>query len=175
MKITLIRHTSVAVPSGTCYGQADVAVADTFEAEAAAVKSALADKQFDAVFVSPLSRCTKLAAYCGFPHALRDERLMEMNFGDWEMVRWDQINDPQLQLWFDDFLHQRATNGESFADQQQRVAHFLTELKQKPFESVALFVHGGTIAALRVAAGIVPEEQAFTPLTPYGGIVEIEV
>ena len=34
----MIRHTSVGVPKGTCYGWSDVPVADTFEAEAAETK-----------------------------------------------------------------------------------------------------------------------------------------
>ena len=34
MDIVLIRHTSVGVPKGTCYGWSDVPVADTFETEA---------------------------------------------------------------------------------------------------------------------------------------------
>ena len=35
MKVYLIRHTAVDVPSGTCYGQTDVPLKSTFEAEAA--------------------------------------------------------------------------------------------------------------------------------------------
>ena len=36
MEVILVRHTSVDVPKGTCYGQTDVPVAATFEVEAAA-------------------------------------------------------------------------------------------------------------------------------------------
>ena len=31
MKVTLIRHTKVDVPKGTCYGWSDVPVANSFE------------------------------------------------------------------------------------------------------------------------------------------------
>lgn len=37
----MIRHTSVGVPKGTCYGWSDVPVADTFEQEAAVTKENL--------------------------------------------------------------------------------------------------------------------------------------
>ena len=37
MKLTFIRHTSVDVPKGTCYGQTDVPLRDTFLQEAAEV------------------------------------------------------------------------------------------------------------------------------------------
>ena len=55
MDVVLIRHTSVGVPKGTCYGWSDVPVADTFEAEAAETKRNLGDTGFDAVFSSPLT------------------------------------------------------------------------------------------------------------------------
>lgn len=33
MKLYLVRHTRVDVPSGICYGQTDVPLADSFETE----------------------------------------------------------------------------------------------------------------------------------------------
>ena len=41
MKVTLIRHTKVEVPKGTCYGWSDIPVADTFMEEAAITKEKL--------------------------------------------------------------------------------------------------------------------------------------
>ena len=41
MEVILVRHTSVDVPKGTCYGWTDVPVRDTFEQEAQATKHAL--------------------------------------------------------------------------------------------------------------------------------------
>ena len=65
MDIVLVRHTSVGVPKGTCYGWSDVPVAETFEDEAAETKRNLGTDAFDAVFSSPLTRARKLAEYCG--------------------------------------------------------------------------------------------------------------
>ena len=39
MEVYMIRHTSVGVPKGTCYGWTDVPIADTFEQEAAETKT----------------------------------------------------------------------------------------------------------------------------------------
>lgn len=50
MELTMIRHTSVDVPKGTCYGQSDVALASTFLEEAAAVKEKLLSDSFDTVY-----------------------------------------------------------------------------------------------------------------------------
>ena len=91
MDVFLIRHTSVDVPAGTCYGHTDVALRPTFPEEAARVKQQLDTYTFDAVYTSPLSRCTRLATYCGYPDALRDDRLKELNMGAWEMQPFDAI------------------------------------------------------------------------------------
>ena len=42
-------------------------------------------------FPSPLTRARKLAAYCGYPNPTLDDRLKEMNMGDWEMRLYDDI------------------------------------------------------------------------------------
>lgn len=82
MEIILIRHTSVDVPPGTCYGQTDVPLKPTFEEEALITKEKLkAYGHFDCVYTSPLSRCTRLAKFCGYPNANRDTRILELNFG----------------------------------------------------------------------------------------------
>ena len=85
MEVILIRHTSVAVPRGTCYGWSDVDVSESFEQEAAMTKKKLEGMVFDHVFSSPLRRARKLAAYCGYDNPTLDDRLKEMNMGDWEM------------------------------------------------------------------------------------------
>lgn len=79
MKMTLVRHTSVDVPKGVCYGQSDVGLRATFAEEAERVRENLKGRKFDAVYTSPLSRCVKLASFCGYEDAVRDKRLMEMN------------------------------------------------------------------------------------------------
>ena len=85
MEIYLIRHTSVDVPAGYAYGQTDVPLKPTFEEEAEEVKKGLSDHTFDKVWTSPLTRCVRLANYCGFPEAEREDRIKEVNFGECEM------------------------------------------------------------------------------------------
>ena len=64
MRVTLVRHTSVDVPQGTCYGHTDVPVKTSFPEEAALVKSNLqAYIPFDKVYCRPLTRAVKLATY----------------------------------------------------------------------------------------------------------------
>lgn len=171
----MIRHTSVAVPKGTCYGWSDVPVADTFEQEAAVTRAKLEGMVFDQVYSSPLTRATKLAAYCGFPSPVLDDRLKEMNMGDWEMQRYDDIRDEALQRWYDDYMHLPATDGESFPMLHARVSAFLDELRAKPFRRVAIFAHGGVLVSAGIYAGLFGEENAFSHSVPYGGIQEIRL
>lgn len=176
MTITLTRHTSVDVPRGTCYGWSDVPVRDTFEQEAAAVKSRLdAMEPFDAAYTSPLSRATKLAAFCGYHDAIRDERLKEISMGQWEMRRYDQIDDPRLQRWYDDFLHIEPTGGESFDMFYARVAAFLDDLRRRQHRRVAIFAHGGVLLCAGVYAGLYSMEECMAHQADYGGSLTIEL
>ena len=119
-RIVWVRHTSTDVQPGTCYGQTDVPLKTSFEEEALECIKHLNKYSFEKAYTSPLSRCMKLARFCGFEKAVIDERLMEMNFGDWEMQRYDEIEDPYLQEWFNDYIHLPAPNGESFEMQYAR-------------------------------------------------------
>lgn len=174
MHIYLIRHTSVDVPKGLCYGQSDVPLRPTFEAEAAITKAGIASIRFDIAYTSPLSRCTRLADYCGFSNAVRDSRILELNFGDWEMQYFDQIEDPNLSCWYDDYLHVKATHGESFSDQYIRVAAFLDEVRQKKVDNIVVFAHGGVLICAQIYAQVMKPEDAFQAIPPYGGIVRLE-
>jgi len=52
MNIYLIRHTSVDVPKGLCYGQSDVPLRPTFEIEAAVTKAKIESIHFDMAYTS---------------------------------------------------------------------------------------------------------------------------
>ena len=93
MVVYLIRHTSVDGPQGVCYGQTDVPLNPTFEEEAALTSARLKGLQFDKVYMSPLTRCVRLATFCGYTDGERDDRIKEINFGAWEMHRFDELTD----------------------------------------------------------------------------------
>ena len=176
MKLALVRHTSVACGSTICYGQSDVDVSTNFQDEAAEVKKKLSAKHFEVVFSSPLQRCLKLVDYCGIQQPICDKRLMELNFGDWEMIPWNEITDPQLENWYADWVNQKTTNGESFAEQIQRVNNFLTELKSQSYEHALVFTHAGVIRATAILLGLVDIHQAFSDYKlEYGQIIEFDL
>ena len=123
-----------------------------------------------------MTRCVKLAAFCGYPQAIRDERLKELNFGDWEMKTWDEISaDPYSKVWFNDWINTPTLHGESLRQQYERLQAFLAEKKQQGYQQIAVFAHGGILTCARVLAGEYPIEQAFEFIPPYGSVIRIEL
>jgi alpha-ribazole phosphatase len=175
MKITLVRHTSLNISPGICYGQSDIAVSERFEKEAKFAYSKIQNRKYDAVFSSPLERCTKLADFCGFQKPIIDNRLMEMSFGSWECKYWDNISDPQLQKWYDNWIDESPTNGESFRDLITRVEHFINDVNNKDYNQILIFTHSGVIRALATALEIFHVEKAFEMKIDYGQVIELEL
>lgn len=177
MKVILIRHTSVDVPKGVCYGQTDVPLAPTFPEEAQSVKEKLSTYSFDKVYCSPLTRCVELARFCGYPDAIKDDRLKEMNFGEWEMKAYDDITDPYLQQWYDDYINVAPPAGESVLDQRLRLESFIADLKHtaSPRSNIAIFTHGGILINALVAFTPATYADVYASLPPYGSVLEINI
>lgn len=176
MKIVFVRHTSVNVPKGICYGNTDVQLASTFQQEAQRVKDVLCPYRFEKVYTSPLSRCTRLAGFCGYPDAIRDARLKEINFGDWEMKSYDEIKDPKLQEWYDDYINVAPPGGESVIDQRNRLEAFISEIKCNDRDTaIGIFTHGGILINALVAYGNKTYSEVYNDIPSYGSIIEIEV
>lgn len=176
MELYLIRHTSVAVPKGFCYGATDVALNDTFGAEAEQVKLNLVGVQFDAVFTSPLSRAVKLAAFCGYADAEKDDRLRELNFGEWEMKSFDELykDDERFRQWCEgDYVNLAAPGGESLAQQMERFRRFVDEKKKQGHRCIAAFCHGGILACGLILTGQARPEDALAAVPPYGSVVRL--
>ena len=129
---------------------------------------------FDKVWTSPLTRCVRLANYCGFPEAEREDRIKEVNFGEWEMKSWNELSsDPRSEAWFKDWVNNPTPNGESLQDQYDRVSDFLNELRKSGLQKVCLFAHGGVLTCARVYAGEYPLQDAFKNVPSYGAIVKL--
>lgn len=181
MKLTLIRHTHVDVPKGICYGRTDVPLATTFEEEANVVKQQLTSFKFDKVFTSPLTRATRLAEYCGYPYAVRDERLLELDFGDWEMHSYDELyqTDEYFKRWCEHYWEMSTPHGESLAHQAQRFADFRKDLTTLHTTSVnphyAAFCHGGILTIALAQQTDIPIHEAFSRVPPYGSVITIDL
>lgn len=153
MKLNLIRHTSLQIAPGICYGQSDIDVAHTFPLELERLRTKLANTEFNAIYTSPLQRCTKLAHALQASSNLADSRvhhgLMELNFGEWEMQNWDDIPRHVFDHWAQNYALLAPPKGETFSQLQQRGVQFLEEmLQQHASENILAITHGGMIRAL---------------------------
>jgi len=183
MKITLVRHTSLSIDPRLCYGQSDVDVSENFDNERLALQAKLAKFEFDSVYASPLQRCHKLAkALCEDTslnhHAdniLLDARLKELHFGDWEMLKWDDIPRDAFDIWVKDYANLAPPNGETFNDLHQRARHFIEELREHSHGKHLLVVtHGGLIRALIAEVLQMPLKGLFRISIDYASVTQLE-
>ena len=175
MKLTLIRHTSLQIDPGICYGQSDIDVAVSFANELACTQAKLADIGFDAVYSSPLQRCVKLAVALNCGEPILDNRLMELNFGDWEMQAWDAIPRDIFDGWAHDYANEAPPNGETFSQLQQRGLSFLDEILSKNLnKNVAIITHGGMIRALLAQVLNMQLKGLFRFAIDYGSVTQID-
>jgi alpha-ribazole phosphatase len=174
MKLHLIRHTSLNIPSGICYGQSDVDVSDNFHTEQNALKQKLAGIEFDAVYASPLQRCTKLANALGLGEAKLDERLKELHFGDWEMQAWDAIPRVVFDTWASDYANSSPPNGESFSQLHQRSVSFIQEVSEHSLgKNIAVITHGGVIRAMLAEVLNMPLKGLFRMVIDHASVTQI--
>lgn len=123
--IWLVRHARPLIEPGVCYGALDVAADLEATRVAAQTLAKRLPKQAE-VYVSPLQRCELLAHVL---YGLRpdlsyktDARLVEMNFGVFEGLRWDSISQQAYDDWTADFWQHRFGGVESVAEFMARVA-----------------------------------------------------
>ncbi|MGQ8335687.1 alpha-ribazole phosphatase family protein [Sunxiuqinia sp. A32] len=178
MKLTCIRHTSLAVRKDVCYGQTDVPLAKSYPFEKEAVRERLGDANFQKVYASPLTRCKQLAVDLFQENQIvYDDRLKELNFGNWEMKSWDEIYEAENgKFWMDNYLEVSCDGGESYREFRDRVASFLEELKSTSVSDVALVTHGGVILIMKSILENTSIDEVFsTSKTEFGGIYEFEL
>ncbi|RQU51103.1 alpha-ribazole phosphatase [Burkholderia cenocepacia] len=176
MDVVLIRHPAVGIEPGVCYGRSDVPLAESTDGGAQAVRMHLAELSApspEQVRTSPLTRCAsvaeRLARAFDVP-LLGDDDWQEMDFGAWEMQRWDDIDRAALDAWAADLMHACAHGGESVARFVARVA--------RQADAVAAFdgpqwvvTHAGVIRAFASHVLRVPLDTLLSRPVPTGGAV----
>ena len=147
MKLFFLRHTSLNVEIDVFYGQTDLDVSDNFEEEVELIKKKILNFNIDTgsikVYSSPLKRCVKLTNRLTDTYII-DERIKEMNLGDWEMKKMSSISKKEKLDWENNLLSFKIPNGESNNDFLKRLKSFLDDIYK--FNEDALIVcHAGSI------------------------------
>ncbi|WP_316635751.1 alpha-ribazole phosphatase [uncultured Flavobacterium sp.] len=177
MEIYLVRHTETVCEKGICYGQSDVDLAEPFDLIFENIVSQLPAEAI--IFSSPLKRCVVLAEYIqkNITTILfeKEECLMEMNFGDWEMKNWNEIPPEQLNPWMEDFVNVKVSNGESFVELHKRVGDFLSDqISKKTTNPIIIIAHAGVIRSVLCHHTSLPLKDAFNNKVDFGQVIKIE-
>ncbi|PRC91526.1 histidine phosphatase family protein [Solimicrobium silvestre] len=162
MRIYLVRHPQPEIGKEFCYGSTDLVV-DPHELEKV-LASLMVHLPKDALlFSSPLQRCAGLAQALA-EHMTTlikfDARLVEMNFGTWELRAWNDIPRAEIDAWAEDVVNYQPGGGECVLQMAQRVASFYQELCLHQQDSIVI-CHAGTIRLLLAChRGLTPLQMA---------------
>ena len=173
MEVILVRHTTPKIEKGVCYGQSNIGVEKSFNEEALVIQNQLKGIDHGAYFYSsPLKRCEKLAEKLA--EKIRfDDRLKELNFGDWELKKWDDIDREILDIWMNDFVNIPPKNGESYIEMFERTSGFLKEIKGEGIKKAIIITHAGVIRSIHAFVNGISLEDSFNLKVPYGAIVKL--
>lgn len=169
--LALARHPTPLVKPGTCYGRLDLPLAETGCAEMVAMAGVLAGESWTEVVSSRLSRCRIAADFLGAvlhcPVVL-DDRLLELDFGAWEGLAWDDVPRTALDDWAALPWGFTPPGGESTAALVARVRDFY---RARHNDTVIVVTHGGP---LKVLAALV-EGRAVDLSAPSPGFASVRI
>jgi alpha-ribazole phosphatase len=163
------------VEKGICYGQTDLDVGTSFLEEVEQVRKKLLCLDFSEfqIYSSPLQRCSILAKQLFNSNFQTDKRLMELNFGSWEMKKWEKISQAESQYWFDDWITQSPPFGESYEELFERCVDFWEEIKLKNFEKICVVSHAGFIRASYSYFNAISLKASFDLKVKYGEVLKL--
>jgi alpha-ribazole phosphatase len=165
-RLLLIRHGAPHDDGrGRCYGSLDIGLSDLGRRQSEALAARLEHAPIRLVVSSPRERAQETAAALGRDVRV-DERLRELDFGELEGRRFEEIEREQPDLyskWMNEPTRVRFPGGEGFEDVRWRTAAAVSELVGlSPNDgAIAVVTHAGVVrAALADALGL-PSERIF--------------
>jgi alpha-ribazole phosphatase len=187
MQIYCVRHTAVEIDQHICYGQSEVPLAESYQADLVTIFKSLPTVEFSRIYSSPSKRCKKLALDLQksintsemmsslHQSPVFDSRLMELDFGEWELCSWNEITGSKVDAWMNDWIHQRAGGGrgESLLQLVDRVSAFINDIKNGiagDNDTILIITHSGVIRSLYTVINSMPIEDYFTVKPVFGGL-----
>lgn len=150
LSVYLLRHgETVYNADGNRYcGRTDIGLTDKGIRQAESVYRKLKDIHIDAVYSSPLLRAKRTAEIATGRHVITDERIIEVDFGNWEGKTKEEFiaEDPKSwDRWMDDPEYTKAgTTGESGGEVVKRVGDFFNEMQSRHAgQTIVVVGHNG--------------------------------
>lgn len=172
--ICLLRHGETAYNAdGNKYcGRTDIPLTEKGISQAERMNTLLQDFRFDQIFCSPLQRAKTTAEIAsGTPEKVQvDERLIEVDFGQWEGKRSDDFIAEDPNSWYnwlsDPERFEAGRTGENAKQVIARLDSFYNELLDKYDDQTILVVGHNGVNRLFMA------QQLGMPLKNYRKIVQ---
>lgn len=196
MDLYLVRHPETSAPKGTCYGRVDFPLLNPAIETAKQTINDLPN-QIPLMIVSPAPRAQALAKELSFLHLEKnsihpelqiEERVQEMDFGDWDGKLWDSIPKKETLAWMKDFVNQKTPNGEAFTDVIERTNAFLKdwgkegikrkeeeEKRKSPIDQLIIVCHSGSIRAILCQLQNLEYKDAFQAKIDFGSVHKVKL
>ena len=184
MKLLIVRHgvTDWNV-DGRFQGQLDVPLNPAGLTQARKLAHRLSDDPIEIIFTSNLARARDTAVEIAVPHntsPIVDQRLCEINFGEWEGRYFEEIaqNDAErLSAWRKhDSLQSSPPGGERLDQVSDRLHSFMDDLARHAVEHSALIVtHGGAGSVMLCLLLGLPPIRYWQFHMSQAGLTEVEL
>lgn len=150
LKIFLLRHgeTAYNADNNRYCGRTDIGLTEKGISQANDVQQQLKGIEFVAVYSSPLQRAFTTACIASAQEAIKDERLIEADFGNWEAKTREEFIAENESLWLD-WINDPAVaraggTGETGTEIVTRVDDFFQSLQKKySAGNVMVVAHNG--------------------------------
>ncbi|MBO9657190.1 MAG: histidine phosphatase family protein [Chitinophagaceae bacterium] len=150
LNIYLLRHGQTAwnADNNRYCGRTDIPLTEKGISQAEEVKRQMEGIELTAVYSSPLQRAYTTACIASGRDALKDDRLIEADFGNWETKTKEEFIAENESVWLDwmsdPAIHRAGGTGETGGEIVSRVDDFFHSLQQKYTKgNIMVVAHNG--------------------------------
>jgi alpha-ribazole phosphatase len=155
MNIYLLRHGQTEENrKGTYYGNLDVSLNEIGIRQGNKAKKFFQDMKLDKVYVSHKRRTFEMANLVlkqGEVEVIKDNRINETNFGDFEGKTYEEIQKlypKECKCWEKNWKEFQPPRGESYIKLCERVKNFMEDIKKLKCDNILICTHSGVIRAI---------------------------
>ncbi|MCT8978165.1 alpha-ribazole phosphatase [Clostridium sp. CX1] len=155
MNLYFVRHGETKEnQGGSYYGSLDVELTEQGILQSHRAEEILRDINFKTVYISEKKRAEQTAdillknKHCNL---IRDSRINETNFGEFEGKAYDKIKElypAEWRLWCENWRDFAPPGGESYLQVYDRVKSFMDDILKLDEENILIVTHGGVIRSI---------------------------
>jgi alpha-ribazole phosphatase len=153
MNIYLLRHGETDENTNKFYyGKLDVSLNENGRLQSQKAKKFLDSVAFNRIYSSDRKRAIETANIAAEGrHIIRDSRINEMDFGNFEGKDYKQIQKlfpREYEMWNDDWKNFAPPGGESYTDFYNRIKAFMEDLLKLNDDNILIVTHSGVIRTI---------------------------